>query len=73
MLLEKDASVAVPLPVEKTETVAGVLVPLQAEEIDAVAGGVSIYVDGIYQGEGSFDYWPWPGGRSMSGAPVVFK
>ncbi|WP_046867598.1 hypothetical protein [Microvirga massiliensis] len=73
MLLEKDESVAVPLLAEKTETIVGVLVPLQAEEIDAVAGGVSIYVDGMYQGEGSFDYWPWPGGHSMSGAPVVFK
>ena len=46
---------------------------LRQEEIDVVAGGVSIYVDGIYWGEGGFDYWPWPGGRSMSGAPVVFR
>jgi hypothetical protein len=73
MLLEKNASVAVPLPVGKTESVVGGLVPLQAEEIDAVTGGVSIYVDGVYRGEGSFDYWPWPSGRSSSGAPVVFK
>jgi hypothetical protein len=46
---------------------------LLQEEIDAVTGGVSIYVDGSYWGEGTFDYWPWPGGRSMTGAPVVFR
>ncbi|MEO5863059.1 MAG: hypothetical protein ABIW48_08790 [Burkholderiales bacterium] len=48
-------------------------VPLQEDEINAVAGAVSIYVDGVYWGEGKFDYWPWPGGRSSTGAPVVFK
>lgn len=54
------------------ETEADVALVLQDEEIAAVAGGVSIYVDGVYWGEGSFDYWPWPGGRSMTGAPVRF-
>jgi hypothetical protein len=49
------------------------LIPLQEDEINCVAAGVSIYVDGVYRGEGKFDYWPWPGGRSMTGAPVVFK
>ena len=44
-----------------------------AERDPAVAGGVSIYVDGLYYGEGSFEYWPWPGGRSSTGAPVVFR
>jgi len=48
-------------------------VPLKDHEVRAVAGGVSIYVDGVYWGEGTFDYWPWPGGRSMTGAPVVFR
>lgn len=51
----------------------GVPLLLHADEIDAVTGGVSIYVDGVYWGEGTFDYWPWPGGRSMTGAPVVFR
>lgn len=48
-------------------------VTLSDDEIACVAGGVSIYVDGLYRGEGSFDYWPWPGGRSSQGAPVVFR
>jgi hypothetical protein len=55
------------------ETEAGLVSPLQDDEINAVAGGVSIYVDGVYWGEGKFDSWPWPGGRSSTGAPVVFK
>jgi hypothetical protein len=55
------------------ETELGELTLLQEDEINAVSGGVSIYVDGVYWGEGGFDYWPWPGGRSMSGAPVVFR
>lgn len=50
-----------------------VMIPLQESEFQCVAGGVSIYVDGVYRGEGTFDYWPWPGGRSSTGAPVVFK
>ena len=37
------------------------LVPLCADEIDAVTGG-SIYVDGVYWGEGNLDLRPWPGG-----------
>lgn len=48
-------------------------VPLGEREIRAVAGGTSIYVDGLYRGEGTFDYWPWPGGTSSTGAPVVFR
>ncbi len=55
------------------ETQAALPVPLNVDEINAVAGAVSIYVDGVYWGEGKFDYWPWPGGRSSTGAPVVFK
>lgn len=55
------------------ETQVGLVMPLQEGEIDAVTGGVSIYVDGVYWGEGKFDYWPWPGGQSSTGAPVVFK
>lgn len=50
-----------------------VMLPLQESDLERVTGGVSIYVDGIYRGEGTFDYWPWPGGRSSTGAPVVFK
>ncbi len=49
------------------------MTPLRDSDIESVSGGVSIYVDGVYRGEGSFDYWPWPGGRSSTGAPVVFK
>jgi hypothetical protein len=49
------------------------IVPLQEEELRSIVGGVSIYVDGVYWGEGTFDYWPWPGGRSSTGAPVVFN
>lgn len=56
-----------------TETQASVPVLLLQNEIDAVTGGVSIYVDGVYWGEGTFDYWPWPGGRSSTGAPVAFR
>lgn len=48
-------------------------VPLTDRQVRAVGGGVSIYVDGVYWGEGTFDYWPWPGGRSSTGAPVVFR
>ena len=55
------------------ETHVDVVIPLQDDEINAVAGGVSIYVDGVYRGEGTFDYWPWPGGRSSTGAPVVWR
>lgn len=47
--------------------------PLERNEIEAVSGGVSIYVDGLYWGEGTFDYWPWPGGRSSTGAPTVIR
>ncbi len=60
------------LEIANTE-VTQVIIPLQESEIESVAGGVSIYVDGIYRGEGTFDYWPWPGGRSSTGAPVVFR
>ncbi|TAH41882.1 MAG: hypothetical protein EYC67_16795 [Betaproteobacteria bacterium] len=49
------------------------MVPLRVNEVEAVSGGVSIYVDGLYYGEGRFDYWPWPGGRSSTGAPVVMR
>ena len=37
------------------------LVPLQADEIAAVTGG-SIYIDGVYAGEGGISLHPWPGG-----------
>jgi hypothetical protein len=56
-----------------SETGVELAIALRDDEIDAVAGGVSIYVDGVYWGEGKFDYWPWPGGRSSTGAPVVFR
>lgn len=56
-----------------SETGVELAIALRDDEIDAVTGGVSIYVDGVYWGEGKFDYWPWPGGRSSTGAPVVFR
>lgn len=37
------------------------LVPLSDDEIDAVTGG-SIYIDGVYWGEGGLGFRPWPGG-----------
>ena len=37
------------------------LVPLHADEIAAVTGG-SIYIDGVYAGEGGISMHPWPGG-----------
>ena len=55
------------------EAAAPVGTTLQADEVETIAGGVSIYVDGLYRGDGGFDYWPWPGGHSSTGAPVVFK
>lgn len=38
-----------------------VLVPLRDDEIVAVTGG-SIYIDGVYAGEGGLHIHPWPGG-----------
>lgn len=35
---------------------------MNADELQQVSGGVSIYVDGVYWGEGDLDLRPWPGG-----------
>jgi hypothetical protein len=37
-------------------------------ELVQVSGGASIYIDGMYWGEGELDLRPWPGGF-----PVVYR
>jgi hypothetical protein len=43
---------------------------LSGGEVEQVGGGASIYVDGVYWGEGSIDYHPWPTGIPMSFYPA---
>jgi hypothetical protein len=46
---------------EQTTPTTETLLPITSIQLSQVSGG-SIYVDGIYQGEGNLDLRPWPGG-----------
>jgi hypothetical protein len=35
---------------------------LTPQQLAQVGGGASIYIDGMYWGEGDLDLRPWPGG-----------
>jgi hypothetical protein len=43
---------------------------LSEAELSQVNGGASIYVDGLYWGEGTLDYFPWPNGIPIKYNPV---